>query len=53
MSYLTDLANWVSELNRGFAFLIALPFVVGAAGFIPMLVEWLHSRIWHKNKPLA
>ncbi|MCK1512083.1 hypothetical protein IVB22_05770 [Bradyrhizobium sp. 190] len=32
MSYFTDLGVWLAALDRSFAFLLALPFLVAAAG---------------------
>lgn len=32
MSFLTDLGHWLAALDRSFAFLLALPFLVAAAG---------------------
>ena len=32
MSVLSDLGTWLVALDRPFAFLLALPFLVGAAG---------------------
>lgn len=39
MNYLAELAQWLGTLDRPFAFLLALPFVVAVAGLISHFVR--------------
>ena len=41
MQTAVDLWNWLLTLDASFAFLLALPFVVGAAA---LLAEWVRAR---------
>ena len=41
MDIIDEVGRWLAELDPSFAFLLALPFAVGAFG---LLVEWRESR---------
>jgi hypothetical protein len=41
--WFTELWNWLGSLDRLFAFLLALPFLVALAGFLSLFFE-KHQR---------
>jgi hypothetical protein len=44
MSFLSDLAIWLATLDRPFAFLLALPFLVAAAGLASHFIRQRSGR---------
>jgi hypothetical protein len=43
MQYLTELVQWFSSLDRGFAFLLSIPVLVVVAGFASHLFLRRHE----------
>jgi hypothetical protein len=44
MMYASELWKWLFTIDAPFAFLLALPFLVAAAGLLSELVRWLNKR---------
>jgi hypothetical protein len=49
MTLLNDLGQWLMALDRPFAFLLALPFLVAAAGLVSHLVRQRRDRARARN----
>jgi hypothetical protein len=50
MDIIDEVGRWLVELDPSFAFLLALPFAVGAVG---LLVEWHESREKRRRRHAA
>jgi hypothetical protein len=44
MNHLYDLGHWLATLDRPFAFLLALPFLVAAAGLVSHFLRQRSGR---------
>jgi hypothetical protein len=47
MDVIADIGRWLADLDPTFAFLLALPFAVAAAG---VLAGWLETRRQHRRR---
>jgi hypothetical protein len=50
MDLIGEIGRWLAELEPSFAFLLALPFAVGAIG---LLVEWRQTREQRRRRHTA
>lgn len=53
MDFIADFGQWIAELEPAFAFLLALPFAVAAAGLVALRHESRARRREHRAAALG